>query len=470
VHATPSSQYGIARLLVQEVLKGSTPEVIEFEVRAGRKPYGDGDFDPGVEAFFYSQGYHLFLLRRDRDYLYDPVLHPSRSRRAHFDLDGVISLDADLHPQDRYTSELHLLATRDEGYAYVRSLTSTIRPAIQPPRVVFLALPPATHPENTHRPVVSALFDERLEAVARTWIVSPDPWERLNGLLVLSCRRTSEHEDLIKALLHDPFWLKGSYTFRFYGRIYPLRRYAAEVLDKWAIPFERSSLAAPIAAHDCSTTKLLTCVALLLICAFAAGWLWNPARGSRIGAGSSAVSLLLLLLLGIAWAASPWRIFEYVASRGPVQWELAFTPAGLQATHLKEGSFGDYSEVVTFPNETDLRQRWDATAPVQSVKTYAPFISRFEGYTIDLPLSGKLPWVEWSMWRTPYSIPVIPLSILPTITAINALRRCRRLRSGLCVVCGYDLRSTSNRCPECGTTIERHASSTLSPATSPAYD
>ena len=52
----------------------------------------------------------------------------------------------------------------------------------------------------------------------------------------------------------------------------------------------------------------------------------------------------------------------------------------------------------------------------------------------------------WSVVALASLLPVYCLTKVP-----GALRRRRRVRRGLCVHCGYDLRASSDRCPECGT-------------------
>jgi hypothetical protein len=45
------------------------------------------------------------------------------------------------------------------------------------------------------------------------------------------------------------------------------------------------------------------------------------------------------------------------------------------------------------------------------------------------------------------------IPLLPTI--VRAIRGMRRRTRGLCPVCSYDLRATPERCPECGTAVQR---------------
>jgi hypothetical protein len=56
-----------------------------------------------------------------------------------------------------------------------------------------------------------------------------------------------------------------------------------------------------------------------------------------------------------------------------------------------------------------------------------------------------------SSFAIPTWMLVLGMGIWPVRSGSVALRRWRRRRAGLCLVCGYDLRESVERCPECGT-------------------
>jgi hypothetical protein len=54
--------------------------------------------------------------------------------------------------------------------------------------------------------------------------------------------------------------------------------------------------------------------------------------------------------------------------------------------------------------------------------------------------------------NVPYWFIALVCAVLPMLTIRAAVRR-RKARPGVCTTCGYDLRATPDRCPECGANV-----------------
>ena len=108
-----------------------------------------------------------------------------------------------------------------------------------------------------------------------------------------------------------------------------------------------------------------------------------------------------------------------------------------------------YAGRTAFWNSTWVRvdrPAWPALAPV-AVKRRA----RYDNGTYQ----GEEEWLIGRALWLPYWLPAALFAVLPAFgfrRHLLARRDSRRQRTNLCRACGYDLRGTPGRCPECGTT------------------
>jgi predicted RNA-binding Zn-ribbon protein involved in translation (DUF1610 family) len=80
------------------------------------------------------------------------------------------------------------------------------------------------------------------------------------------------------------------------------------------------------------------------------------------------------------------------------------------------------------------------------------------GFHINRVTKRLAPHCRWVIFRhvdVPRWLVAIVLALLPASRFINWSKRRYRTTRNLCVGCGYDLRATSTRCPECGVAVAR---------------
>ena len=92
-------------------------------------------------------------------------------------------------------------------------------------------------------------------------------------------------------------------------------------------------------------------------------------------------------------------------------------------------------------------------------------------HNLDLTLSGGLAfgWYanDWKTWSyrqltVPWWAVGAAAAILPAIWSVRLRRRAVMMASRThCRRCGYDLRATPDRCPECGDIVPKHASAVM---------
>ena len=154
------------------------------------------------------------------------------------------------------------------------------------------------------------------------------------------------------------------------------------------------------------------------------------------------VSLLLCVAVGVLWlrGRSAGDVVSYTAAGR--RFELA-SMAGVLALTTGDAAAG--RPAVGFEYRGQRSQIILFHMLLKSQDDPLPLVDRMGFGHFGGPMSRTVMAPHWAV--------ALPLSVLPLWWVLRApARRRRRLRagSGLCPGCGYDLRATPERCPECG--------------------
>jgi hypothetical protein len=179
----------------------------------------------------------------------------------------------------------------------------------------------------------------------------------------------------------------------------------------------------------------------------------------------TAGSLLLCAAVAVLWVRSYARDGEWWKSEKPGATDFAVSRGGRlylvrqAATPVRSDDWeADTSEF----GDVTLRSR-PMQLELQVFRTYPQLPSRLLGFewadrrmTIGSNARVWLPApisVTQRLLAIPFWLPTLLLLLAPAAWLTAAYRRRRRrkrLQSGQCPGCGYDLRGTPGRCPECG--------------------
>ncbi len=171
----------------------------------------------------------------------------------------------------------------------------------------------------------------------------------------------------------------------------------------------------------------------------------------RIWRASVAVSAGIYMAALVFWGRSYCRDDMIVYSAFPM----------VIVVNSETGSLQFQRSVYGFTS--DLPDGWGVMSrPISDLRL---FPARSTGgfayeFTPSVTYGGIRPWslspMQFSTTNSvmvPYWFIIMLATPIPLVAIRRSLKRRRTEREGLCRACGYDLRASERRCPECGTTF-----------------
>ena len=186
-------------------------------------------------------------------------------------------------------------------------------------------------------------------------------------------------------------------------------------------------------------------------------------KGAIVG-----TSLALSFGAAGAWLRSYWYMddFQYstvdASSARITTYRLTSSDAGISPLWSSGTISGPNDAIAKAIKMLTDQEHWQCASTPISQMVPAPSNYRFSLDTNRTHFPSQPPFIPYAVDGVtvsvgiPYWSLVLIFALLSSWAALGAFRRRYRIRrhmSGQCINCGFDLRASTERCPECGTPI-----------------
>lgn len=179
----------------------------------------------------------------------------------------------------------------------------------------------------------------------------------------------------------------------------------------------------------------------------------------------SAISLIACIAACVLWARSEWEIDQvFSQAKSGSAWWLKSMTGQYRLCWCERSDGGDQVFRTCYPVPAFRPLDWEYPNGWEYREYQPAFASSWEHLGIRYAWGNAFWSLGASRFRpryleivVPYPVVAVLFAVLPTVWLIHRLGRslmCRRRRTTRhCQNCGYDLRASTDYCPECGTPI-----------------